>query len=232
VAALKPGEATIRDLAQLTGAEVGTIRNKISELKGEEVIADAGYRGREKLYSLLSSSQNPYRESGDDDNKPATVAGLFANPPEWLPKQLEAYRKDPERHLKPLCTTVAAVVLGDGLRGEEVVEEVQAFVSTKVVNIDTGEPYDEYIGRGKRGSGLKKSKWYNPFIEGKDGTREEVIEMYDRYLDGPVENCEGKVFDGRHLMADLPEIAGKILGCHCAPKACHGLVLVKRSGEV
>jgi hypothetical protein len=125
VAALKPGEATIRDLAELTGAEVGTIRNKISELKGEEVIADAGYRGREKLYSLLSSSQNPYRESGDDDNKPTTVADFFADPPEWLPKQLEVYRKDPARHLKPLCATVAAEVLGDSLRADEVREEVE-----------------------------------------------------------------------------------------------------------
>lgn len=125
VAALKPGEATIRDLAELTGAEVGTIRNKISELKGEEVVTDAGYRGREKLYSLLSSLQNPYRESGDDDNKPTTVADFFADPPDWLPKQIEVYRKDPARHLKPLCATVAAEVLGDGLRGDEVREEVE-----------------------------------------------------------------------------------------------------------
>jgi hypothetical protein len=98
VAALKPGEATIRDLSELTGAEVGTIRNKISELKNEGRVIDAGYRGREKLYalpdrtvggpdfvtrqgardgetpqepedSLLSSSPNTYRETGDDDNK-------------------------------------------------------------------------------------------------------------------------------------------------------------------
>jgi AAA domain len=125
VAALKPGEATIRDLAQLTGAEVGTIRNKISELKGEEVVADAGYRGREKLYSLLSSSQNLYRESGDDDNKPSTVAGLFSNPPEWLPAQLAKYRENPEMHFGPLCAAVAAVVLGDGARGNEMREEVE-----------------------------------------------------------------------------------------------------------
>jgi hypothetical protein len=125
VAALKPGEATIRDLAELTGAEVGTIRNKISELKGEEVIADAGYRGREKLYSLLSSSQNPYRESGDDDNKPSTVAGLLTDPPGWLVTQLGVYRKDPQKHIKPLCAAVAAVVLEDGARGDEVREEVE-----------------------------------------------------------------------------------------------------------
>jgi hypothetical protein len=125
VAALKPGEATIRDLAELTGAEVGTIRNKISELKGEEVVADAGYRGREKLYSLLSSSQNSYRESGDDDNKPSTVAGLLADPPGWLVTQLGVYRKDPQKHIKPLCAAVAAVVLEDGARGDEVREEVE-----------------------------------------------------------------------------------------------------------
>src|SRR5215218_5996673 len=82
-------------------------------------------RGREKLYSLLSSSQNPYRGSGDDDNKPATVAGLFAVPPDWLPGQLEKYRENPERHLGPLCTAVAAEVLGDGDLAPEVRDEVQ-----------------------------------------------------------------------------------------------------------
>ena len=125
VAALKPGEATIRDLADLTGAEVGTIRNKVSELKGEGAIGDAGYRGREKLYSLLSSSENPYRESGDDDNEPSTVADLFANPPHWLVKQLEVYRKNPDKHKQPLCTAVAAVVLEDGARASEVESEVE-----------------------------------------------------------------------------------------------------------
>jgi hypothetical protein len=43
-----------------------------------------------------------------------------------LVRQLEVYREDPDRHLRPLCATVAAVVLGDGVvRGEEVREEVQ-----------------------------------------------------------------------------------------------------------
>jgi len=132
VAALKPGEATIRELVALTGAETGTIRNKLSELKNEERVIDAGYRGREKLYalpdkdsSLLSSSQKPYRESGVDDNEPQTVSSLFASPPEWLPKQLEKYREDPQKHIGPLCTAVAAMVLGDGLLAEEVREEVE-----------------------------------------------------------------------------------------------------------
>jgi hypothetical protein len=73
----------------------------------------------------LSSSQNPYRESGDDDNKPATVAELFSNPPDWLVKQLEVYRKNPTQHKQPLCTAVAAVVLEDGARWEEAQGEVE-----------------------------------------------------------------------------------------------------------
>jgi hypothetical protein len=125
VAALGPGEATIRELVQLTGAEPGTIRNKLSELKSEGVVIDAGYRGREKLYSLLSSSPDPYRESTDDDNEPTTVAEFFANPPNWLRKQLAKYRENPDRHIKPLCSAVAAVVLRDGARGNEVWEEVE-----------------------------------------------------------------------------------------------------------
>jgi hypothetical protein len=40
-----------------------------------------------------------------------------------LVKQLEVYREDPDRHLRPLCATVAAVVLGVG--GDEVREEVE-----------------------------------------------------------------------------------------------------------
>jgi hypothetical protein len=173
VAALKSGEATIKELAQFTGAEVGTVRNKLSELMGEGKVEDAGYRGREKLYklpegtdfvtqdepekdekrpypsdSLLSSSANVYRDLTDDDNNdetqaqrnenkeaqtgrselqgnPATVEELFANPPEWFQASIENYREDPDRWFPALCAHVAAAVLGDGLRWEEVRDEVE-----------------------------------------------------------------------------------------------------------
>jgi hypothetical protein len=61
--------------------------------------------------------------AGEDEVR--SVAGFFADPPDWLPKQLEVYHKDPARHLKPLCATVAAEVLGDSLRADEVREEVE-----------------------------------------------------------------------------------------------------------
>jgi hypothetical protein len=71
------------------------------------------------------------------------------------------------------------------------------------------DPYDIYIGR--------PSKWGNPFIIGKDGTRGEVIQKYDSWLDTQPE-----------LLEALPELQNKVLGCWCAPKACHGCVLVVR----
>jgi len=66
--------------------------------------------------------------------------------------------------------------------------------------------YEVYIGR--------PGKWGNPFNIGKDGTREEVIEKYREWI-----QTQPK------LLASLHELEGKILGCWCAPKACHGDVL-------
>ena len=68
------------------------------------------------------------------------------------------------------------------------------------------ESYDVYIGR--------PSKWGNPFEIGKDGTREEVIEKYESYI-----------MNTPNLINDLQELIGKILGCWCKPKACHGDIL-------
>jgi AAA domain/Domain of unknown function (DUF4326) len=85
----------------------------------------------------------------------------------------------------------------------------------KVVSIESGEPYDVYVGRGKRGTKLEKSKWHNPYVVGKDGTRDECLEKYERHL------------KASPLMAELPEIKGKTLACHCAPKPCHADVLLR-----
>jgi hypothetical protein len=66
-----------------------------------------------------------------------------------------------------------------------------------------------YIGR--------PSKWGNPFAIGRDGTRDEVIAKYREYLDKNVV-----------LKAQArKELRGMILGCWCAPMACHGDVLAE-----
>jgi hypothetical protein len=123
VAALQSESATNPELQGITGADAGSIRNKLSELRHEGVVADDGYKGRNKLYCLSSSS--PTTKETDDDDKSMTVADLFANPPDWLVTQLGIYHEDPARHLKPLCSAVAAVVLEDGARALEVQEEVE-----------------------------------------------------------------------------------------------------------
>jgi hypothetical protein len=56
------------------------------------------------------------------------LALVFANQPGWLSTQLKVYRENPEKHIKPLCAAVAAVVLGDGARGDEVRDEVERII--------------------------------------------------------------------------------------------------------
>jgi len=68
------------------------------------------------------------------------------------------------------------------------------------------EEYDIYIGRG--------SKWGNPFLIGKDGTRKEVIFKYRNYI-----------LNNKELMTCIHELKDKTLGCWCSPKPCHGDVL-------
>lgn len=71
------------------------------------------------------------------------------------------------------------------------------------------EKYDVYIGR--------PSKWGNPFEIGKDGTREEVIEKYRHWVSSQ--------------KLPFEELKGKVLGCWCAPKACHGDILMELANE-
>lgn len=82
---------------------------------------------------------------------------------------------------------------------------------TKVVN-KREEHYDVYIGR--------PSVWGNPYVVGRDGTRKEIVEKYEAWIRGRPE-----------LLARLGELRGKVLGCHCKPKLCHGDVLVKLVNE-
>lgn len=79
-------------------------------------------------------------------------------------------------------------------------------MSGKVVHCKR-ESYDVYIGR--------PSKWGNPFTIGPDGDRDAVIAKYTLWI--------GTQPD---LITALPELRGKTLGCWCAPKACHGDVLL------
>ena len=87
-------------------------------------------------------------------------------------------------------------------------------MATKVVNIRT-DRYDIYIGR--------PSKWGNVYSH-KSGTlaqfkvksRARAIAAYEEWVRAQPE-----------LMAALPELKDKVLGCHCKPEACHGDILAR-----
>lgn len=78
------------------------------------------------------------------------------------------------------------------------------------------EPFDVYIGR--------PSKWGNPFRVGEYGmNRGDVIEAFKNWLNAPGQAVL--------LEAAKTELRGKILGCWCAPKPCHGDVLLQVANE-
>lgn len=79
-----------------------------------------------------------------------------------------------------------------------------------VVNI-TNHSFDIYIGRG--------TAFGNPFKIGIDGTRSEVIELYEKWLLIQLQDNEFKT--------QFMQLDGKILGCHCKPLACHGDVIIR-----
>lgn len=74
------------------------------------------------------------------------------------------------------------------------------------------EKFDVYIGR--------PSKWGNPFRSGVTRVgpniigRMEAIALYREWIQSQPQ-----------LLAALPELRGKVLGCWCAPLPCHGDVL-------
>jgi hypothetical protein len=75
-----------------------------------------------------------------------------------------------------------------------------------------------YIGQSvsRAGYRLPETKWANPFREGRDETRVEIVAKYRAW-----------VCDQPNLMAALPELRGFDLVCWCWPAACHGDVLIR-----
>lgn len=69
----------------------------------------------------------------------------------------------------------------------------------------------------------RTTKWGNPFVIGKDGTREEVIKKYRSYL------VKGLRY-GKFTHEELAALHGHDLLCWCAPEPCHGDVLIAQSG--
>jgi Domain of unknown function (DUF4326) len=94
---------------------------------------------------------------------------------------------------------------------------------TTVVNLkghraDAGFADVVYVGRAlyRGGWQLATSPLANPYRPGRDGTREEVVAAYRVHLLGRPD-----------LLALLPRLQGRRLGCWCAPLPCHADVIAE-----
>lgn len=81
---------------------------------------------------------------------------------------------------------------------------------TRVINIRHGGHYDVYIGR--------PSRYGNPYLVGRDGSREMIL---DRYRDWLNRRQDREAF----LLMVQQTLHDKVLGCFCKPLACHGDIL-------
>ncbi|WP_103349164.1 DUF4326 domain-containing protein [Amycolatopsis sp. CA-128772] len=77
-----------------------------------------------------------------------------------------------------------------------------------------------YVGRAMHRGGrhLAGSRLASPFRPGPDGSREEVVARYREYL-----------LARPDLLALLPELRGRRLGCWCVPEPCHAQVVAERA---
>ena len=66
----------------------------------------------------------------------------------------------------------------------------------------------------------RRTRWGNPFVIGRDGTRAQVIARYRAEL-------WRQIRAGEIALADLAALESRPLACHCAPRPCHGLVLAR-----
>lgn len=137
--------------------------------------------------------------------------------------------------------------------------DVVTFAPPTVRNINSdpdwwSHPRGVYIGRNDglaRDCGMVAPIWVNPFRAPTHGTRDEVVDKYERWLDARANPEPGRVHAvqvgillasmcppgtvpelreslyqmlpmGDDLRQALLALSGKELWCHCAPKNCHG----------
>ena len=95
---------------------------------------------------------------------------------------------------------------------------------TTVVNVNSGEPYDVYVGRSIKYGG--PSKFGNPFKITKDVTREESVAKYKIHF-------HLLLLIDKKFKSAVEDLKGLILACHCTPLLCHADVIAAHlNGEV
>jgi hypothetical protein len=94
--------------------------------------------------------------------------------------------------------------------------------ATTVVNLKGHRDDPEFADVVWVGCRVHRGGWHlegsplaSPYRPGPDGTRDEVVEKYRAYLIRP------------DLLAQLPSVPGRRLGCWCVPQRCHAEVIAE-----
>ena len=99
-----------------------------------------------------------------------------------------------------------------------------------MIRIENKKTYrGEGIYVGRKMPGIPGSVLGNPFRIGRDGTREEVVEKYRRWLWEQIK-LGNDVYVELKRIADLARRGDVSLVCWCAPNLCHATV-IERSVE-
>ncbi len=85
---------------------------------------------------------------------------------------------------------------------------------TRVVNLYK-ESYEVYIGRAGKG---QDGYFGNPFQLRSESQREEVLQKYRDYFYKRIE-------EDPEFLRRVLELKGKVLGCFCKPRLCHGDII-------
>lgn len=97
-------------------------------------------------------------------------------------------------------------------------------LAPRVTHVNYAVPGAVYIGRGARSwkrGWLEPSPFANPFRIGRDGSRVEVIAKYRAWL----------LAQPMLVERAKRELRGKVLECWCAPRECHGDVLLEVAND-
>ena len=86
-----------------------------------------------------------------------------------------------------------------------------------IVNIKKDSEYDVYIGRNT----MVNSKWGNPYKVGIHYPRGKCIKKFEGALLVKILRTKEVTYE------DLLSLSGKVLGCFCKPKPCHGDVIAR-----
>ena len=72
-----------------------------------------------------------------------------------------------------------------------------------------------YIGDAVRHTSYRRSPWFNP-AKHRQTDHDRAVEEYRRYI-----------LKQPELLKRIAELRGKVLGCWCYPKSCHGNILIE-----